>query len=169
MGSNKQYRKERRLSRLFQVLAIGLLLCVIGVTALGCSGQLLGEETTTAKPVETTAAETETTGFTVGGVVDPLAFMEGAEHTMYAEFLNTGKSDSILIRMDDQVILVDTGDDDDYNAIKAKLDGYGINTIDYLIITHYDNDHIGAADDVLKNYTVKMVYAPDYVRNSGEF
>ena len=145
-------------------LIVCLILSIMGASLAGCSDQLLEEGSTTEAETEQTT--TGKGGFTVGEDVDPLAFMEDAEHTLYAEFLNTCKSDSILLRADDTVILVDTGDADDYNAIKAKLDGYGIDTIDYLIITHYDNDHIGSADRVLEQYTVKTVYAPDYVRIS---
>lgn len=145
-------------------LMVCLILSVIGACLAGCSDQLLEEGSTTESVSEKVTTDKE--GFVVGDDVDPLAFMEDAEHTLYAEFLKTGKSDSILLRMDDTVILVDTGDSDDYAAIQSKLDGYGIDTIDYLIITHYDNDHIGSADRVLEQYTVKTVYAPDYVRVS---
>ena len=163
--SNKQYRKNQRRLRWLQITAIGLLLCVIAVTALGCTGEILGEETGPTN----NSNESESTGFTIGDNVDPLAFMNNAEHKLYVECLNTGKSDCILIRMDDKVILMDAADDDDYTLIRAKLTEYNIDTIDYLIITHYDNDHIGAADRVLRDYTVHTVYAPDYVRNSGDY
>ena len=96
-----------------------------------------------------------------------------SEHRMYVEFLDTGKSDCILIRMDDKVILVDTGesegDVEDYGRIKGRLEGYGITVIDCLIITHYDNDHIGSAHRVLRDYTVRTVYMPDYVRHSSRY
>lgn len=107
---------------------------------------------------------------------DPAAHPDAysdSEHQMYVEFLNTGKSDCILIRMDDKVILVDTGesegDVEDYGRIKGRLAGYGITVIDCLILTHYDNDHIGSAYRVLRDYTVKTVYMPDYVRNSSRY
>ena len=65
------------------------------------------------------------------------------------------------------VILMDTGEADDYPAISRKLTEYGITTIDYLIISHYDNDHIGTVSKILQSYTVKNLYMPDYVRNSN--
>lgn len=82
------------------------------------------------------------------------------------EFLSTGKSDCILIRMDGRCILVDTADRNDSDLIQSTLDDYGITHIDYLILTHYDNDHIGSAAEVLERYTVGEVYMPDYVRDS---
>ena len=96
--------------------------------------------------------------------VDPF---ENSPHVLRADFLDTGNSDAILIRMDDTVILMDTGESDDYPAISRKLTEYGITQIDYLIISHYDNDHIGTMSQILQHYAVKNVYMPDYVRDSS--
>ena len=92
---------------------------------------------------------------------------ENSPHVLRADFLNTGTSDAILIRMDSTVILMDTGESDDYSTISRKLTEYGITQIDYLIISHYDNDHIGTAAQILQSYTVKNLYMPDYVRDSS--
>ena len=92
---------------------------------------------------------------------------ENSPHVLRADFLNTGNSDAILIRMDGTVILADTGEADDYPAISRKLNEYGITAIDYLIISHYDNDHIGTVSQILQHYTVKNLYMPDYVRDSS--
>lgn len=146
-----------------------LFLCLGGMTA--CSDQVLGETPETVS-VGHTPKETEDSlhlgGETSGSiglpsVGDPYA---DAPHVLYAHFLDTGKSDAILLRLDDTVILMDTGETDDYPAIDAALKTYGITAIDYLIITHFDNDHIGTAATVLKNYPVGEVYMPDYVRDS---
>ncbi len=96
--------------------------------------------------------------------VDPF---ENAAHMLRADFLNTGDSDAILLRLDDTVILVDAGEADDYPAISRKLTEYGIKSIDYLIVSHYDNDHIGTVPQLLQYYTVKNIYMPDYVRDSS--
>ena len=92
---------------------------------------------------------------------------ENAEHVLRVDVLNVGDADATLLRMDDTVILIDTGESNDSFTVSQKLDEHGITTIDYLIISHYDNDHIGAASQILQNYTVKQVYMPDYVRKSS--
>ena len=96
--------------------------------------------------------------------VDPF---ENSPPVLRADFLDTGDSDAILLRLDEVVILMDTGEADDYPIISQKLTEYGITTIDYLIISHYDNDHIGTVSQVLQSYTVKEMYMPDYVRDSN--
>lgn len=88
------------------------------------------------------------------------------DRSFYVEFLNTGKSDCILIVMEGKCILIDTADKDDNMLICEMLDGHGITHIDYLILTHFDNDHIGSAATLLKRYTVGDVYMPDYARDS---
>ena len=90
-----------------------------------------------------------------------------SEHILRVDFLNTGKSDAILLQADGAVILVDTGETDDYGTISLCLNEYGISDIDYLIITHFDNDHIGSAASILQNFTVGTVFLPDYVRDSS--
>lgn len=88
------------------------------------------------------------------------------DSSFYMEFLSTGKSDCILILLDGKCVLIDTADKDDNTLICETLDGHGIKHIDYLILTHFDNDHIGSAATLLKRYTVGDVYMPDYARDS---
>lgn len=82
------------------------------------------------------------------------------------EFLNTGKSDCILIMMDDKNILIDTADADDYENIDKELVNNGVKSIDYLILTHYDKDHIGSASKIISNYKIRTVIRPDYEETS---
>lgn len=152
--------------------AVLLLLCT-ALAVLSCSDMVLNDDgtishkhgtsvTDTREPLTIVPApETETS---VGFDDDPFA---DAEHRLDVDFLNTGKSDCILIRADDKTILMDTGENDDFPRIQSALAGYGITSIDCLIITHYDNDHIGAAARVLASYPVGTVYMPDYIRSSG--
>ncbi len=111
-----------------------------------------------------TVTEEETFGsITINPGGDPFA---DAAHVLRVDFLDVGDADTILLRMDGTVILIDTGETADYATIHARLQGYGIDTIDHLIITHYDNDHIGSARSVLTDFTVKNVYMPAYIRDS---
>ena len=75
------------------------------------------------------------------------------------EFIDVGQGDSILITSPNnkEVILVDTFG---YNTSYIK--SRGINKIDYLLITHSDNDHIGGISDTLKNFKVKNILSSAY-------
>ncbi len=108
---------------------------------------------------------TETTG--IGSIVIPSADpFENAAHVLRVDFLNTGNADAILLRADDMVILVDTGETDDIGKLRDALGKHNIRRIDTLIITHYDNDHIGTAAQLAREYEIGAVYMPDYIRDS---
>ena len=83
------------------------------------------------------------------------------------DVLATGKSDAILVRTDGTVILIDTADTDDGDGIVSFLRDYGITKIDLLILTHYDNDHVGGGAAVVRAFPVTRAVGPDYERDSA--
>lgn len=88
----------------------------------------------------------------------------GAPLTM--TFLNTGKSDCIVIEAGENVVVNDTADADDAEAICAFLDEREKTQIAYLILSHFDKDHIGSAADLISRYEVGCVLMPDYEEES---
>lgn len=84
-------------------------------------------------------------------------------------FLDTGKSDCIVIEAGDSVVLNDTADADDAAAICAYLDERGTTRIEYVILSHFDKDHIGSAADLLYRYEVGCVLMPDYEEDSDAY
>ena len=85
------------------------------------------------------------------------------------DILSTGKSDCALIRLDDLVILSDTADPDDLPAITELLRARGVERIDYIILSHYDKDHIGCTAALVRAWPVGEVLGPDYWEGSREF
>ena len=81
--------------------------------------------------------------------------------TSKIHFIDTGNSDCILIENNGRYALIDAGNRDDDEDVKAYLDAQGVKTLDYLILTHYHADHIGAADTVIKNFEVKTTLVPN--------
>ncbi|MBQ7913200.1 MAG: MBL fold metallo-hydrolase [Clostridia bacterium] len=78
-------------------------------------------------------------------------------------FLNVGQGDCSLIELPDgKVMLIDGGD---YQVSTQKtvlryLNALKIDVIDYLVISHADEDHCGALDVVLKYKKVLNAYLP---------
>ena len=89
--------------------------------------------------------------------------------TFSVDVLSTGKSDCALIRLDDLVILLDPADEDDLPAITNLLNSYGVERIDYIILSHYDKDHIGCTAALVRAWPVGEVLGPDYWENSPEY
>ena len=90
---------------------------------------------------------------------------------MQMHFLDVGQGDCILLLSEGKSMLVDTGDKDDtYNKkIVDYLKEYGISTINYLVLTHPDADHIGGAPDVINNFTVEKCIMPNYTKTTKIF
>lgn len=88
-------------------------------------------------------------------------------------FIDIGQGDSILLRLKDKSILIDTGGILNYSAAKVNyslanniiipyLNSLGISKLDYLVITHGDQDHIGEANNMINNFKVLNI-----IKNSG--
>lgn len=84
-------------------------------------------------------------------------------------FLDTGKSDCIVIEVGESVVVNDTADADDVETICAFLDERGTTKIAYLILSHFDKDHIGSAADLISRYEVGCVLMPDYEEDSEPY
>lgn len=83
-------------------------------------------------------------------------------------FLDIGKADSIIITGEDSTVVIDCGEKGDGKDIVRFLEEQGTSVIDYLIITHYDKDHVGGAAKVINSFEINNVLAPDYHEYSTE-
>lgn len=86
-----------------------------------------------------------------------------------ATVLSVGKADAIVITTDLATMVIDTGEIDDGGKILNHLQDLGISAIDYLIITHYDRDHVGGAERLLQNMEVRQVIRPAYTGVREEY
>lgn len=83
--------------------------------------------------------------------------------------LNVGKADAFLLLSKNSTVLIDTGLDSSGKDILSYLEKENITTIDYLIITHFDKDHVGGADQVIEEMYVKNVLQSHFHKNSDEY
>lgn len=88
--------------------------------------------------------------------------VNAAEYPFSVHFIDVGQADSALILCGNEAVLIDAGDVDSYAAIDAYLKAQNVKQLKYFILTHAHADHIGSADDVLKNYAVENVIMPKY-------
>lgn len=79
-------------------------------------------------------------------------------------YINMGQADATLIELPDGTkMLIDAGNskDEDGTGFFAYLEGdLNITTLDYLILTHCDQDHVGLMPEVLQKFEVKNIYRP---------
>lgn len=88
------------------------------------------------------------------------------DYPFSVHYIDVGQADGSLIICGEDTILIDAGDVDSYDAVHIYLTAQNVSEIDYLILTHAHADHIGSADEVLKNYTVNNVIMPKYTEEN---
>lgn len=72
-------------------------------------------------------------------------------------FFNAGKADAILISKNNKYILIDTGEESLSSEILKYFKDNNIKRLEYLIITHFDKDHVGSASSIIDNIEIGEV------------
>lgn len=121
--------------------ALLMALCMVGMLA-ACGGD--GEPAKTREPLPVTGDLT-------------------------VAVLRVGKADAIVITTATKTMVIDTGEIDDGGKVLNYLNECGRSTVDHLLITHYDRDHVGGAERVLDFVAVQQVIRPDYVGVREEY
>lgn len=83
--------------------------------------------------------------------------------------LKAGQADAIIMQTENYSIIIDTGETDDGEKIVSFLSENGIESIDYLFITHFDKDHIGGFPEIMESVAAKNIIVPDYDGDSDEY
>lgn len=81
---------------------------------------------------------------------------------MELHFLKITWGDIIILKSDDEVALVDTGYDGNFNEISDYLDKLNVKKISFILLTHFHRDHYGSIAQIVKKYDVEKVYFKDY-------
>ncbi|PMC82617.1 ComEC/Rec2 family competence protein [Anaerococcus hydrogenalis] len=81
-------------------------------------------------------------------------------------YIDVGQGNAVLIKSNDKTLLIDGGNRSNssyyYNFIKNK----NVKKIDYMIASHYDEDHIAGLISILENYEVSNVLCPNYKKDT---
>lgn len=148
---NGRIKLKRRLKSIAYVL---LAVCFLFCSA--CGGEHL---------------ENDNGGGTTGGETQPPASPNGNGEVVFdtdgcfsVRFLDVGNSDAIFIDFaDGKTMLIDCGEKRESNlkTIENCLDEHVTDdTLNYLVLTHPDSDHVGNAADILTDYKVETAYIP---------
>lgn len=76
-------------------------------------------------------------------------------------YFNVGQADSTLITNNGFTMLIDTGNGSDGYYITDFLKAQNISKIDYLILTHLDEDHIGGTNKIVQELEIGTIYMPN--------
>ena len=90
--------------------------------------------------------------------------MEAKTENFQVTVLDVGQGQAILIQSQDKTYLVDCGSDSKKDAADITsqfLLSKGINRLDGLILTHYDEDHAGDVENLLYRVQTDVLFLPD--------
>ncbi|HEV2836228.1 MAG TPA: ComEC/Rec2 family competence protein [Pyrinomonadaceae bacterium] len=106
----------------------------------------------------------------------------GSDGRLRVDFLDVGQGDAALVTLPDgRTLLVDGGGTTDKHGLntdrrsigEAVVSEYlwwrGLDTVDYVLATHADADHIDGLNDVLRNFTVNAALVARSPANDPEY
>lgn len=94
----------------------------------------------------------------------------GKNSLLEIHIIDVGQGDSILIKTpNSKTLLIDGGTNESEHIVKGYLKKHKIKTIDFLIATHPDSDHIGGLDAVVNKFNVKGLYLPEQTITSDSY
>lgn len=89
------------------------------------------------------------------------------------ECLCVGKADAFILTTENHAVMIDTGEKGDGEEVADAVISKEFDTLDYLILTHYDKDHIGGVQKVLEKLNVNQIIETPIPKsadpNYGEF
>ncbi|MFA6940864.1 MAG: ComEC/Rec2 family competence protein [Clostridiaceae bacterium] len=86
--------------------------------------------------------------------------------TLQVHYIDVGQADSILILQGTHAMLIDAGNNDDYELIYKYLNKQGIKNLEYVVGTHPHEDHIGGLDYIIKNFNIGKVILPKNAKSA---
>ena len=75
--------------------------------------------------------------------------------------LDVGKADAILICIDDEYFMIDSGTYADGDKVEIALKKLGIEKLSAVFATHPDNDHIGGMAQILREFQCDKLVVPE--------
>lgn len=101
-----------------------------------------------------------------GNIVDVEASGQG---DMAVHFIDVGQGLAILVQSGGENLLYDGGNRAHADEVVQYLKDQQVDTIDYMISSHYDEDHLGGLVKCLDNFEVEHILGSDYVHTSELF
>lgn len=98
-----------------------------------------------------------------------LAGCTRARRDLTVVFPKLGAADCAMILAEDETVVIDTGEAGDGETILDILSDYSRDSVDLLVISHYDKDHVGGAAELLSAVPVKRVVGSSYPKDSEEY
>ena len=167
---NKRRKRKKSKERMIFALFCGLTL-ICGCLLIGMlffrSGEEAEDKTDEMSALEEMLTEEEKQEAETESETEVIkeAEEEPAEETekqLEVHFIDIGQGDATLVKFGDQEMLIDTGSADPQarrseRDILVYLQENGVEKLEYLLLTHGHEDHMGRACDILQEIEVEKV------------
>lgn len=151
-------KKQTFLKNISLRLALAVLLTA-ALTLTGCSGGgKASSQGTSEQPSSSQSQSQESEAPAGAGSADA-----------QLHFIDVGQGLSVLIESDGHFLLFDGGDRKTSSLVVSYLKEQGVETLDYVIASHYDADHLNGVVGALNAFQVSQVLAPDYETDTKVF
>ncbi|MBO7711284.1 MAG: MBL fold metallo-hydrolase [Lachnospiraceae bacterium] len=77
--------------------------------------------------------------------------------------LDVGEGLAVYAACGDHAMLYDGGGRDTASRVVNELRGRGVETLDYAVVSHYDDDHLAGVIGALHVFGCGLILAPDYI------
>ena len=91
------------------------------------------------------------------------------EGTLEVHYIDVGQGDATLIKCGSHAMLIDGGNNNKGTTVQLYLKKQGVESLDYVIGTHPDADHIGCLDVIVYKYNCDTVIMPDYEKDTKTY
>lgn len=94
---------------------------------------------------------------------------EELDGTLEVHFIDVGQGDSILLAQGEHHMLIDAGENDCGTKVQAYLQSQNISSLDYVIGTHPDSDHIGGLDVIIYKFQCENILMPTLKKDTKTY
>lgn len=143
------------MKHIYRIFSFLLLLCLMFSACAGKNGSDESSGAETDVP-ETSAHQPGQQDRAV--LEDYRNIVPSGIHEIRMLFLNVGKGDAILLRIDGRGWLIDTGTEASLPMLEAGMRLLGLESLHGIFITHTDSDHVGSLRSFLAAWPVDAVF-----------
>lgn len=99
----------------------------------------------------------------------PEAADQGETSLLQVHYIDVGQGDCTLVCCDGHAMLIDAGDNSKGTLVQLYLTKQGISSLDYVIGTHPDADHIGGLDVIITKFDCGRIMMPDISNQTASY
>lgn len=95
--------------------------------------------------------------------------VEVVDSDLMVYYIDVGQADCVLIRNNNENMLIDAGNNEDGEKIVTYLKSLGIKDFKYVVGTHPHEDHIGGLDNVIESFEIEEILLPNAYTTTKTF